>query len=331
MRILKILAAVLTVSSVLTAQKHKNQEPFPTEVVVGRDSFFDFGPPFNYYDLTFLRSDGERTNVERVSLTPPADTCYPHAEIETGHVSLSESLPSILQGTNPCLIPEKRLKAELKRRKKGRMSVFSGMNVAIQVQCGDRTRIIRADILDRDIFGDRSRTPQYTSWSRTLFERLDEATGESPWTKPVFLVATNEPAQLSEPASAALQSISQGKFDKIFGKDSDYPSELYRSAQNVPRQPLIELTKSDPVRPAVYVNPAYPPLAKMARVHGTVEFHLLIGTNGSAENIAIDSGPKMLWQAVTDASAKWKFSQEDSGKTVQGSVRFGLNCDAKAN
>jgi hypothetical protein len=324
MRIVLALAFALVISRDCISQNHKNQEHFPTEVVIGRDSFIDVGPPFNYYDLTFLRSDGEKTDVERVSLTPPADACYPRAEIEFVHVSLSESLSALLQGMNPCGIPEKALEAELKRRNKG--PVFSGMNVSIQVQCTGKTRVIRADILDRDIFDGHPNTPQYTSWSRTIFEKLDKATGESPWDKPIF--AVSEPGSTPSPApqSAALQAIADGRFDEIFGNVPDRPSVLYHLAQNVPRQPFIELVNSEPARPTVYAEPTYPPIAKAARVHGIVEFHLTVGGDGLAENVAIDSGPRMLWQTVNEAITKWKFSPDDSGKTVHGSIRFGLNC-----
>ena len=70
MRIVLVIAVVLVLSDTPFAQEHKSQEPIPTEVVIGRDSFIDVGPPFNDYDLTFLRSEGEKTEVERVSLTP---------------------------------------------------------------------------------------------------------------------------------------------------------------------------------------------------------------------------------------------------------------------
>jgi hypothetical protein len=178
MRIVLALALVIIVSNACIAQPHKNREPFPAEVVLGRDSFIDIGPPFNYYDLTFLRADGEKTDVERVSLTPPADACYPRAEIEVAHVTLNDPLFAVLQNTNPCTIPEKALKSELKRRNRGLL--FSGMNVSIQVQCTGKKRLIRADILDRDIFEKHPRTPPYTSWSRTLFEKLDQAIGQNP-------------------------------------------------------------------------------------------------------------------------------------------------------
>jgi Gram-negative bacterial TonB protein C-terminal len=311
------------------AQRHKSQEPLPTEVVVGRNSFIDIGPPFNYYDLTFLRAEGEKTDVERISLTPPADTCYPRAEVKLINVSLNEPLASVLQGTNPCTIPEKALKAELQRRKKG--LVFSGMDVSIQVECSGGTRVIRADILDRDIFDQHPNTPQYTAWSRALFDKLDQVTGDRPWDKPIFPVSQAAAASPATSQSAALQAVAEGKLDGIFSDAPDRPSALYRMAQNAPRQPFIELTSSEPVRPTAYVDPVYPPIAKAARVHGSVEFHLTVGGDGSAKDITIDSGPGMLRQAVTDAIAKWKFSTDDFGKVVRGSVRFGLNCatDAK--
>jgi hypothetical protein len=324
MRIVIAIGFILVINGTCIAQRHKSHEPFPVEVVIGRDSFIDVGPPFNYYDLTFLRSEGEKTDVERVSLTPPADACYPRAEIAIAQVSLNESLPSVLQGTNPCTIPEKVLKAELKRRNRG--LVFSGMNVSIQVECTGGVRVIRADILDRDIFDAHPNTPQYTAWSRTLFDKLDQATDDHPWDKPIFPVSGAAPAVPPTLQSVALQAIAEGKFDGIFGNSPDRLSTLYRMAQNVPRKPLVELTSSDPIRPTEYVDPVYPPIAKAARVHGAVEFRLTIKSDGSAKDIVIDSGPKMLWQTVSDAIAKWKFSADDSGKIVHGAVRFGLNC-----
>ncbi|MGA9585078.1 MAG: energy transducer TonB [Terracidiphilus sp.] len=321
------LGSVLLFGDICAAQKDNNQIKSPTEIVIARDSFIDVGPPFNYYDLTFLRSQAENTDVERISLTPPADACYPRAEIEVAHVLLKEPLSDLLENVNPCRISEKALKAELKRRNKG--LVFSGMNVSIQVQCGARMRVIRADILDRDIFDEHPRTPQYTSWSRTIFEKLDKATGQSPWDKPVFAVDATPPAAPTL-QSSALQAIADGKFDEIFGDVPDRPSGLYRLAQNPPRQPFIEMTKSDPVRPTIYVDPIFPPIAKAARVHGNVDFHMVIGSDGAAKDAAIDSGPKMLWQTTLDAIAKWKFAADDSGKAVQGSIRFGLNCSSDA-
>jgi TonB family protein len=123
-----------------------------------------------------------------------------------------------------------------------------------------------------------------------------------------------------------MQAIADGKFDQIFGDASDRLSDLYRSAQTPSRHPFIELTNSEPMRPKVYVDPVYPPIAKAARVNGVIEFHLTVSADGSATEVAIDSGPRMLRQAVIEAIAKWSFSVNDQGKVINGSIRFGLNC-----
>jgi outer membrane biosynthesis protein TonB len=42
------------------------------------------------------------------------------------------------------------------------------------------------------------------------------------------------------------------------------------------------------------VNPAYPPLARQARISGTVVLRALIGTDGSIENLTLVSGHQCL-------------------------------------
>lgn len=316
--------AVFGLTATCVAQRYEGQEPLPSEIVIGRNSFMDIDPPFNYYDLTILRSAGKKTEVERISLTPPSDTCYPRVEIRVAHLILDEALFHILEETNPCLTPEKKLRDELKRRKRG--SIFSGMNVAIQVECARGMRMLRSDILDRDIFEKHPTTPQYTAWSSVLLDKLDQATGDQPWDKPIFPLANAVPTATITIQSQVMQDIEDGRFDQLFGDAPDHPSVLYRMAQIAPRQPFIELIRSEPTRPTVYVDPVYPPIAKAARVHGTVDFHLMVGANGLATGVVIDGGPRMLWQAVTDAIAMWNFSTNHSGKAIQGSIRFGLNC-----
>ena len=41
--------------------------------------------------------------------------------------------------------------------------VFSGANVTMQVQCDGHPRVIRSDILDKDLFDHAPHPPQYTS------------------------------------------------------------------------------------------------------------------------------------------------------------------------
>jgi protein TonB len=53
--------------------------------------------------------------------------------------------------------------------------------------------------------------------------------------------------------------------------------------------------------------PVYPPIAKTARVQGTVVIQATISKNGSIENPHVVSGPVMLRQAALDAVKTWRF------------------------
>jgi protein TonB len=54
-------------------------------------------------------------------------------------------------------------------------------------------------------------------------------------------------------------------------------------------------------------NPVYPPIAKAARVSGTVVLQAVISTSGSIENLRVISGPAMLQQSALDAVKTWRY------------------------
>jgi len=55
------------------------------------------------------------------------------------------------------------------------------------------------------------------------------------------------------------------------------------------------------------VDPVYPPLARQARISGTVVLRVLIGTDGSIENLTLVSGHPMLVPAAIEAVKQWKY------------------------
>ncbi len=51
----------------------------------------------------------------------------------------------------------------------------------------------------------------------------------------------------------------------------------------------------------------YPPIAKAARVSGTVVIQATISKTGTIENLRVISGPAMLQQAAMDAVRAWRY------------------------
>jgi periplasmic protein TonB len=55
------------------------------------------------------------------------------------------------------------------------------------------------------------------------------------------------------------------------------------------------------------VQPNYPPLARQARISGTVVLRAVISKDGSIENLTLVSGHPMLAPAAIDAVKQWKY------------------------
>lgn len=55
------------------------------------------------------------------------------------------------------------------------------------------------------------------------------------------------------------------------------------------------------------VDPVYPPIAKKAQVAGTVVLHVIIGKDGSVQEVQVVSGPPLLIRAATDAVRQWRY------------------------
>ena len=226
MRRQAFICAVL-LSGTLAFSKDQKTLALPDQFEIGRHTFLDFGPPFDYYELFLVRPMGNAASIEKIMLAPAGNACMQPAKIEIASAVAKESVASLLS-SNPCAIPERALRRELKRRKK--YLVFSGANIAMQVQCGSDTRIIRSDVLDREWFDTNPGTPKHTSQTMELLAKLDQASGPSPLDKPVFPVS--ETPKTDTPSSPMLDDIAAGKYDSLFKDAPSKPSEVYRSAQN---------------------------------------------------------------------------------------------------
>ena len=54
-------------------------------------------------------------------------------------------------------------------------------------------------------------------------------------------------------------------------------------------------------------RPTYPPLAKAARVQGTVKFEATIAKDGTIQNLKLISGPPLLVQSAMQAVQQWQY------------------------
>jgi hypothetical protein len=325
MRILAGLAIFLAVCAAAQAQSKKaHAADFPDQFAIGRHTFFDFGPPSDYYELFIVRPtlDGSST-VARVLLTPPA-SCLAPAKTELVTARLDAPVADLLKRENPCTIPEKDLHREAKRCK--HCLVFSGANVSMQVPCGGRTRIINSKVLEQDWFEKTPNTPQNTLWTMELLDRLDKATGPGVMDKPMFQMdAAGGPSGII-PDNEISRDLSSGKYDSLFAGAPDRPSALYLTSQQRPPAPVVKVVSVDPVTPDVVVQPLYPPIARLAHVEGSVSVSFDVDASGVPGSLSFDGGPGLLYGTVTTAVKTWRFPVTAAGQHIHAKFQFDSNC-----
>lgn len=329
MRTVRALIFALTFCSAVGGQQHiAARAPLPEQFELGVHTFFDFGPPFDFYQLYVVRPTEHGTKVERLIFIPAGSKCLAPAKLETSWAFLPASVQELLENKNPCAIPDKDLKRELKRCKK--CSVFSGSNVRIQVKCGGQTRLIRSDILDRDMFASNPHTPANTAWTMQLIDRLNHELGPGVMERPMF-PSPDEPGRKVDAQQSAnarlLADIAQGEYDALFPESEIKLTALYNETQKpAPPSPSVRLKTPLSVAPEALVVPIFPPLARMTRTEGDVIVEFEIGEDLVPKGETVLEGHPLLRAAALDAVEKWRFPESAVRQKLQATFEFSLNC-----
>jgi hypothetical protein len=191
------------------------QAYFPSHLIIARHTFFDFGPPNDFYEIIDVAQSAKGLAVQRALVTPPGIACAQPATVELSSGVLRKTIQELLQSKNPCAIPEKELHRERQRCKN--CLVFGGVDLTMQVSCSGSDRQIRTDILDRDLFDPRAGTPKNTSWSLAVLQQLDSALGPGAMDKPIFPVGTNPSLRAG---GDLVDQILTGSLDSLFGQQT---------------------------------------------------------------------------------------------------------------
>jgi hypothetical protein len=320
---LVFVAAILVWACGISAAQSRSAA-MPESIVIARDTFWDLGPPFNYYDLIQIIKTADGLSLDQVLVTPHGVACMQPATVEERSVVLHKSMSELLQGRNPCAIPEKDLHRENTRCKK--CLVFSGVNVTMRASCGGADRQLRMNILDRDVYDNRTPTPENTSWSMRILSELADSLGPGSEAKPIFQMSPVTPNPV--PNTQLVSAIRDGQFDTLFAENSGVSQIVHEAELPSQPPPSVAIVSVTPSLPTSSDLPRYPPIGVAARVEGIVQATFDISADGKVQNIVFVNAPrlKMLETGVSDIVSKWSFPQSAWGKIGSVDFRFNLNC-----
>jgi len=314
-------AYFLLASTLCCAQK--KSADMPDSLIIARDTFWDIGPPFDYYDLIQITQTKDGLSLDQVLVTPQGQACLQPAAGEERIAILPKTMAALLEDRNPCAIPERDLHREINRCKK--CSVFSGVHVMMQASCSGTLRQLNINIMDQDIYGSRTPTPQNTSWSMRVLSTINQALGPASESKPIFQVAVAQHREV--PQTPLVEAIREGKYDGLFGENSGVSKIIVEAEQPPPPKPSVQVLSVTPFFPVTPEAPNYPPIAIAARVEGIVHASFNVTSDGRAENITFDE-PRlpMLQGAAREAMSQWTFPQLAWGQSGRVAIQFALNC-----
>jgi TonB family protein len=309
----------------LPAAAQRSSSEFPSQLLIARHTFFDFGPPFDFYEVITVDSGPDGLDVERALVTPAGNACFSPPTVEVKTASMHASMTELLKGQNPCDIPEKDLRKELKRCK--HCLNFSGADVTMRVSCRGKERAIRMDILNRDMFDPGPNTPKQTSWTMAVMSSLDGVLGPGVMEKPMF--GPGKPATTSQRAETTIaRRLRSGEFDTLFDS-KPLLSDLAAQAARPLVSPNVVLEYYSPAAPTEAELPGYPPIAKAAHVDGKVSVSFHVTPDGRTENISFEK--QTLMQSATQAAVeKWRFPETAEGHDEHVTLEFKLNCPSSA-
>jgi TonB family protein len=328
-----LLASLLSLAATAVGQE-AGKSIEASGFVVGVDTYFDFGPPLNYYEIFIVIPTQEGAKVEKFTLTPLAHKCYAPEKTEYVEKTTTLTVKELLAGEDPCAIREKDLKKE-QTQKKHELN-FSGANISLQVSRGGATRTIKTEVLERDWFLAHPGTPKDTGWTMELLNKLGSLTGPGVREKPAFAMTETGPVAPLSADPATLQDLAAGKYDSLFPNPEEKASDIYRGSLVPLPQPSVTLLSSTPMEPAHFTLPAYPRLPWLVQHEGEPSVALRIDSQGNVSAVEMYMGSKLFEGAVRDAVKDWKFppappSTEMLDPPREVTVRFSFQLNCKAN
>ncbi len=109
--------------------------------------------------------------------------------------------------------------------------------------------------------------------------------------------------------------------DKPYTESAPPPGAPSPGAPSPPPAASGRLVISEEEQEAKLINkvaPQYPPLARAARIEGTVRMHAVIAKDGTIEQLDVASGHPVLVQAAINAAKQWRYQPtEVNGQPVE--------------
>lgn len=298
-------------------------------------TWWDVGPAWDYHILE-AKLDGDGTLVRDILAISVTTACGATCTVKAVTKRVPGVAPADLVGdNNPCAVDSKELAREIRRSNRARkgMMLFTVAVSGVVATCGGREAELRLPLLP---FPFRTQAPPRMA---RLYDLLDEVEKRVFGSEPVFTTAADtkifeEPSEVSAEELAGTEVVAElrsGAFDAAIWdrRERSRGAGLAKALQSyVPPErrtpPLVGLVGRPDSDFLAFHAPAYPLLARMARIEGDVEVELTAEeARGAVTGVKALSGHPLLQPAVLAAAKTWRLKP---GRSNRVTIRFQRNC-----
>lgn len=164
--------------------------------------------------------------------------------------------------------------------------------------------------------------PQVAALQNAMYHVRDAAFGRSFWFQPDAQQVAREQLGLS-----MVPELTSGKYDTALGAGLIERLKQYTipPTDRGPRRP--RLLEAAALHVTNYEAPAYPAIARSARIQGDVRLRLIVDSiTGAVTGVDVLSGPSIIDRSALEAAKSWRFDPLFLAGPVEVTVRFSLDC-----
>jgi TonB family protein len=327
---------LLLISAVSVLVANANQAG-PSEFYIVSASISDYAN-LSYFAVLDVRQEGPDSIVRCIRIGPRSVPC-PLKTLQAVETRVPNTTPGQLVGTNnPCVPKASSLKSAAKKRAE-RTSGQETISFGIVAHCEGAFVSLTLPTVERVNW---KRLKAASSEIPHLWDLYSEVADRVFGSKDIFLDRSEQDdLTLQQAGNRLVPELVAGRYDfglaaAVKGNIDDWrnPSfkkllEDYRGpvrisdANDVPR-----LLNPDQYQFTRYVAPAYPPLARLARVEGKVELRLSVDhATGDVNAVAVVSGHPLLKDSAVAAAEQWRFVPNFvTAETVNLTLDYSIRC-----
>jgi TonB family protein len=284
---------------------------------------FSDAAPFWFEYILDVQPEGNGSRVRHIRIAPASSLCASVVTIR-GMEKRVESPPGdLFAGLNFCSInvdSYNRLVAKFTRN----AAIDDTVGYTVVASCGATQRVFNVPYLETlDLEELRKQSPD-ASHIIDLYSEVGKRVFPN---EPLNGMNHQKDYELQRTAQSFIPDLRSGSFDAAFPKGRLAAIlDVYQGpVQAVEPQPVLVDTQW---HFANYVNPVYPPLARMAAIQSKVQLELTVDTTtGRVTDARVLSGHELMRQSALDAAKQWTFSTNQSlPAEITAALDYSLTC-----